>query len=48
MLREDEILALADKYLYSAGKNYDIIAFARAIEDKIKEKMHEIRARSAD
>lgn len=36
-LREDEIFELADKYLYS-GKNYDILAFARAIEDKIKEK----------
>lgn len=36
VLSDDDILELADLYLYS-GKNYEIIEFARAIESKLKE-----------
>lgn len=36
-LSDDEILAIADMYLYDSGKNYSIIQFGRAIEARVKD-----------
>lgn len=36
-LSDDEILAIADMYLYDGGKNYSIIQFGRAIEARAKD-----------
>ena len=37
-LTDDEVFELADTNLYDGGKNYGVLAFAKAIEQALKEK----------
>ena len=37
-LTDEEVFELADTNLYDGGKNYGVLAFAKAIEAKLKEK----------
>ena len=37
-LTDDEVFELADTNLYEGGKNYGVLAFAKAIEQALKEK----------
>ena len=39
-LTDDEVFELADTNLYDGGKNYGVLAFAKAIEQALKEKNH--------
>jgi hypothetical protein len=38
VLTNDEVFELADTNLYDGGKNYGVLAFAKAIEQALKEK----------
>jgi hypothetical protein len=37
-LTDDEVFELADTNLYDGGKNYGVLAFAKSIEAKLKER----------
>ncbi len=37
---DDEVFELADTNLYDGGKNYGVLAFAKAIEQALREKNH--------
>ena len=37
-LTDDEVFELADTNLYDGGKNYGVLAFAKAIEQALREK----------
>ena len=37
-LTDDEVFELADTNLYDGGKNFGVLAFAKAIEQALKEK----------
>jgi hypothetical protein len=39
-LTDDDVFELADTNLYDGGKNYGVLAFAKAIEQALKEKNH--------
>ncbi len=39
-LTDEEVFELADTNLYDGGKNYGVLAFAKAIEQALKEKNH--------
>lgn len=39
-LTDDAVFELADTNLYEGGKNFGVLAFAKAIEAKLKEKNH--------
>ena len=39
-LTDDAVFELADTNLYDGGKNYGVLAFAKAIEQALKEKNH--------
>ena len=39
-LTDDVVFELADTNLYDGGKNYGVLAFAKAIEQALKEKNH--------
>ena len=39
-LTDDAVFELADTNLYEGGKNYGVLAFAKAIEQALKEKNH--------
>ena len=39
-LTDDAVFELADTNLYEGGKNYGVLAFAKAIEHALKEKNH--------
>jgi hypothetical protein len=39
-LTDDEVFELADTNLYEGGKNFGVLAFAKAIEAELKEKNH--------
>ena len=38
LLTDEEVFELADTNLYDGGKNYGVLAFAKAIEQALKEK----------
>ena len=39
-LTDDAVFELADTNLYDGGKNYGVLAFAKAVEQALKEKNH--------
>ena len=39
-LTDDVVFTLADTNLYDGGKNFGVLAFAKAIEQALKEKNH--------
>ena len=39
-LTDDAVFELADTNLYDGGKNFGVLAFAKAIEQALKEKNH--------
>ena len=39
-LTDDDVFELADTNFYDGGKNYGVLAFAKAIEQALKEKNH--------
>ena len=39
-LTDDAVFELADTNLYDGGKNYGVLAFAKAIEQALREKNH--------
>ena len=39
-LTDDEVFELADTNLYDGGKNYGVLAFAKAVEQALREKNH--------
>ena len=39
-LTDDAVFELADTNLYEGGKNFGVLAFAKAIEQALKEKNH--------
>ena len=39
-LTDDAVFELADTNLYDGGKNYGVLAFAKAIEQALKQKNH--------
>ena len=39
-LTDDVVFELADTNLYEGGKNFGVLAFARALEQALKEKNH--------
>ena len=40
-LTDDAVFELADTNLYDGGKNYGVLAFAKAVEQALKEKNHD-------